>query len=165
MEKPKCVVVACRLDDEAARSACIAMADARVAYVGPSVPRRMSPFPVPGSPQAPRGEGSVVATRLASGESITSVPDGLRTIPSSPQMPPGTPLGPPRITAYRQDNVPVFSATLGLPVAYADEEWGSRSPGTPARSRPGGQGGSPLPASPRTTPSNDIVGDNLAFRL
>ncbi|KAL8436084.1 hypothetical protein Efla_002074 [Eimeria flavescens] len=144
-DEAKCIVVACRLENDGARSAFSTMADARVTYVGPACPRKSTGFCV--SPhRAARVERAIVATQLASTESTASNMEAARSFPRAIHS-----------SARRQGSIPVlFSATLEASAPAADEDSAARPQPTSPRSPSTSTGGLPLLTSPRTASSKDI---------
>lgn len=150
------MLIACRLEDEGARSACVAMADARVAYVGPpSTTRKVSVPPAQSTHQASRTDSAVVATRLTSAESLLGTTDPLRKSPSSLHIPLGPQAGSPQASTRPQESISVlYPAPLDLPGGSTDDDLAPRSQTVAPRSR----AASPLPTSSHTALNADIVG-------
>ncbi|CDJ43320.1 3', 5'-cyclic nucleotide phosphodiesterase domain-containing protein, putative [Eimeria tenella] len=151
-------LVACRIEDEGARNACRTMAEARVAYVGPSCKRKPSP-PTVLSHQDAWSEGPVHAARRASSESVENAV-GVSKTTSPPSQPPG---GTKKTHTSRrpsgiQDVIPVlYSATLERPTAGVDEDAAPRCQATPSSSLAAEHDHSPVPSSPRRALSTDIM--------
>ncbi|XP_026192081.1 uncharacterized protein LOC34618747 [Cyclospora cayetanensis] len=123
-DDPQGVLIACRLQDEGACSACEAMADARVTYVGHSMTRRLSPATGSSLSQGVRMEGTAAATRLASSESVVSMVDAWKSLPSKfvlTSMPHQSGLQ--RSPCHTQENMPLLSsATVEPPAMPTDED-------------------------------------------
>lgn len=151
------MLVACRLENEGAQSACNAMADLRVGYVGPSTLRKPPSFPVSSTQQPARAEGSVDAARLTPAESATSANGGPRAVPSVPQCAPGSRT--PGAHGCRLERTPVlFSATLWPLDAAVDEGSAHRSHAPMTRIPTMAQAATPLSTTSRSASTNDMVG-------
>lgn len=125
-------LIACRMEDEGARSACAVMAEARAGYVGPGTRRlssHLSCVPTTASHQSAQADGTVLGTRVASVESAMNTGDASRTSPF-PHTAAKTYRDYPRRTSSGLNYAsPLrFSATLEPPAAAVDEDTTFRCP-------------------------------------
>ncbi|CDJ47284.1 3', 5'-cyclic nucleotide phosphodiesterase domain-containing protein, putative [Eimeria brunetti] len=147
-------LIACRIEDEGARSACTAMAAGRVAYVGPET-RRPPPHPS-ASHQGAQPDGTALGSRLPSIGPVVSAGDALKTssLPHTAGMTH-------QADRRRKSNGPhgfiplLFSATLEQPTAEVDTT--SQSPEIPTSGRGSCVSGGPhsAGASSRRTLGSD----------
>ncbi|OEH79713.1 3 5 -cyclic nucleotide phosphodiesterase domain-containing protein [Cyclospora cayetanensis] len=158
-DDPQGVLIACRLQDEGACSACEAMADARVTYVGHSMTRRLSPATGSSLSQGVRMEGTAAATRLASSESVVSMVDAWKSLPSKfvlTSMPHQSGLQ--RSPCHTQENMPLLSsATVEPPAMPTDEDLVSRFQGVTFRNRRLTQQSTPPPFGSLSLMSTEIA--------
>ncbi|CDI85661.1 3', 5'-cyclic nucleotide phosphodiesterase domain-containing protein, putative [Eimeria praecox] len=116
-------LIASCMQDEGARSACAAMAEARVAYVGPGtrrLPSHPTSVPTSASHQGAQPDGTVLGTRLASAESVpllTAQSDlGLAVAPMRSDVA-DLPGERPSVDRDGHDDASVDTSDLGLAVA------------------------------------------------
>ncbi|CDJ29857.1 3', 5'-cyclic nucleotide phosphodiesterase domain-containing protein, putative [Eimeria mitis] len=159
----KGLIIACRMEDEGARSACAAMAEARVAYVGPGpdarrLPSHLTGVPTAASHQGAQPDGAALGNRLASVESVNTG-DVLKSSMLPHTAGRAHQANPSRTSKGLHGTIPLlFSATIEQPTAAVHDGATFRFPEVPASGRVSGIPGETHFAIP--SPRRTVCTDN-----